>query len=147
MKFKELDTMQSGEFDYQNEDIRTFMGTSHMFRAGIEIKPVPQFSIRAGYGLTTSPEKIQDEYGHLVYVSKVAEHPERTMTHKGSFGLGYSSNGSFFADVACSYTRYPNEYIYPYDDYAFDENGYSLTPEIENRRSLWSVMLTVGFRF
>ena len=144
MKFKEMSSMQSGEFDYQNEDIRTFMGTSHMLRAGIEIKPVPQFAIRAGYGLATSPEKIQNEYGNIVYVGKIAGN---TMTQKGSFGLGYSSNGSFFADLACCYTKYPDEYIYPYDDYAFDENGYSLTPEILHKRSLWNIMLTIGFRF
>ena len=144
VEFKEMSSMQSGEFDYQNEDIRTFMGTSHMLRAGIEIKPVPQFAIRAGYGLATSPEKIQNEYGNIVYVGKIAGN---TMTQKGSFGLGYSSNGSFFADLACCYTKYPDEYIYPYDDYAFDENGYSLTPEILHKRSLWNIMLTIGFRF
>ena len=69
------------------------------------------------------------------------------MTQKGSFGLGYSSNGSFFADAACSYTKYADEYIYPYDDYAFDDNGYSLTPKILHKRSLWNIMLTIGFRF
>ena len=144
MKFKEMNSMQTGEFEYQNADIKDFMGTSHMLRAGIELKPVPQFAIRAGYGLTTSPEKALNEYGNLVYVSNIAEN---TMTHKGSFGLGYSSNGSFFADVACSYTKYADEYIYPYDDYAFDDNGYSLTPEILHKRSLWNIMLTIGFRF
>ena len=144
MKFKEMNAMQTGEFEYQNADIKDFMGTSHMLRAGIELKPVPQFAIRAGYGLTTSPEKALNEYGNLVYVSNIAEN---TMTHKGSFGLGYSSNGSFFADAACSYTKYADEYIYPYDDYAFDDNGYSLTPEILHKRSLWNIMLTIGFRF
>lgn len=144
MKFKEMNAMQTGEFEYQNADIKDFMGTSHMLRAGIELKPVPQFAIRAGYGLTTSPEKAMNEYGNLVYVSEIAEN---TMTHKGSFGLGYSSNGSFFADIACSYTKYADEYIYPYDDYAFDDNGYSLTPEILHKRSLWNIMLTIGFRF
>ena len=144
MKFKEMNAMQTGEFEYQNADIKDFMGTSHMLRAGIELKPVPQFAIRAGYGLTTSPEKAMNEYENLVYVSEIAEN---TMTHKGSFGLGYSSNGSFFADIACSYTKYADEYIYPYDDYAFDDNGYSLTPEILHKRSLWNIMLTIGFRF
>ena len=78
MKFKEMNAMQTGEFEYQNADIKDFMGTSHMLRAGIELKPVPQFAIRAGYGLTTSPEKALNEYGNLVYVSNIAEN---TMTH------------------------------------------------------------------
>lgn len=148
MKFKELG-MQSGEFDTQNSEIADFMGTSHMLRAGIEIKPIPQFAIRAGYGLTTSPEKAMDQDGNIVYVSSMTDNPGQTMVHKGSFGLGYSSDGSFFADIACSYTRYRYEYIYPYDDYIFDDSGNVITyaPEIQNRRGLWNVMLTLGFRF
>ena len=140
MKFRELG-MQSGEFDIQNEDIMNFMGTSHMLRAGVEIKPIPQFAIRAGYGLTTSPEKYQNQDGIIEYTG--------AMTHKGSFGLGYNSNGSFFADIACSYTKYSDEYILPYDDYIFDQDGNVAyyTPEILNKRSLWTVMLTLGFRF
>lgn len=140
MKFKEID-MQSGEFDTQNSDIKDLMGMSHMLRAGVEIKPISQFAIRAGYGLTTSPEKYVGEDGGIKYSG--------AMTHKGSFGLGYNSNGSFFADIAASYTRYANEYIYPYDDYIFDDSGniVTYTPEILNRRGLWNVMLTLGFRF
>ena len=154
MKFKEMNAMQTGEFEYQNADIKDFMGTSHMLRAGIELKPVPQFAIRAGYGLTTSPEKALNEYGNLVYVSNIAEN---TMTHKGSFGLGYSSNGSFFADIACCYTKYADDYIWPYSiayDGAEDcpvtpQGDYNdyLAPEILHKRSLWNIMLTIGFRF
>ena len=142
MRFKEIG-MQSGEFDTQNSDILDFMGTSHMLRAGVEIKPVPQFAIRAGYGLTTSPEKYDDGSGMLVY--------SPAKTHKGSFGLGYSSNGSFFADIACAFTKYADEYIYPYDDYWFLDDGTvdpaAYAPEILNKRMLWNVMLTLGFRF
>lgn len=154
MKFKEMSSMQSGEFDYQNEDIRTFMGTSHMLRAGIELKPVPQFAIRAGYGLTTHPQKGINAYGDSKYIWEMFPN---TMTHKGSFGLGYSSNGSFFADVACSYTKYADEYIWPYSiayDGAEDcpvtpQGDYNdyLAPEILHKRSLWNIMLTIGFRF
>ena len=146
MRFKEMDDMQSGEFDIQNADIRDFMGTSHMLRAGIEIKPVPQFAIRAGYGLTTSPEKTVNADGNIVYINRIVKN---TATHKGSFGFGYSSNGSFFADLACCFTKYGNEYITPYQDYIFDDEGntITLTPEILNKRTLWNVMLTLGFRF
>ena len=71
--------------------------------------------------------------------------------HKGSFGIGYSSDGSFFIDAACSFTGLPDEYIIPYDDYMYDDSGYldpaDYTPEILNRRTLWNVLLTFGFRF
>ena len=154
MKFKEMNSMQSGEFEYQNADIKDFMGTSHMLRAGIELKPVPQFAIRAGYGLTTHPQKGINAYGDSKYIWAMFPN---TMTHKGSFGLGYSSNGSFFADVACSYTKYADEYIWPYSiayDGAEDcpvtpQGDYNdyLAPEILHKRSLWNIMLTIGFRF
>ena len=154
MKFKEMNSMQSGEFEYQNADIKDFMGTSHMLRAGIELKPVPQFAIRAGYGLTTHPQKGINAYGVSKYIWEMFPN---TMTHKGSFGLGYSSNGSFFADVACSYTKYADEYIWPYSiayDGAEDcpvtpQGDYNdyLAPEILHKRSLWNIMLTIGFRF
>ena len=154
MKFKEMNSMQSGEFEYQNADIKDFMGTSHMLRAGIELKPVPQFAIRAGYGLTTHPQKGINAYGDSKYIWEMFPN---TMTHKGSFGLGYSSNGSFFADVACSYTKYADEYIWPYSiayDGAEDcpvtpQGDYNdyLAPEILHKRNLWNIMLTIGFRF
>ena len=161
MRFEEIG-MDSGEFDYQNADIKDFMGTSHMFRAGVEIKPLPQFAIRAGYNLTTSPEKSFDDSGNLVYISKLQK---GTLTHKGSFGIGYSSNGSFFIDAACSFTKYRNEHIYPYSiaydgttnavtsygDYIFTETGdidiAGMAPEILNKKMLWNVLVTFGFRF
>ncbi len=162
MKFRETG-MESGEFDYQNADIKDFMGTSHMIRAGLEIKPVPQFAIRAGYNLTTSPEKTLDEFGNMVYIGKLQK---GTLTHKGSFGIGYSTKGSFFIDAACSFTKYRDEYIYPYSiaydgnadclvtqygDYIFTDTGdidpAGMAPEILNKKMLWNVLLTFGFRF
>lgn len=145
MKFKTLD-LDSGEFDTQNSDIRDYMGVSHNIRAGIEIKPVPAFAIRAGYGLTTPAEKAMDENGAIDYIYNIQKN---TLRHKGSFGIGYSSPGSFFIDAACSFTRYGNEYILPYDDYIFADDGSVLayTPEILNKRMLWNVLLTFGFRF
>ena len=150
MKFKEKG-MQSGTFDDTNMGIKSNMGMAHELRAGIEIKPLAQLALRAGYGFTTSPEKVSDEFGKMVYVSSVTDHPGRTMTHKGAFGIGYSTKGSFFIDAACSFTKFRDEYIYPYDDYCFDGDGYvregHYTPEILNRRMLWNVLLTFGFRF
>lgn len=142
MRFKETgNSFDSGEFDTQNQDIREFMGASHMLRAGIEFKPLPALALRAGYNLTTSPEKYYDDNDVLRKVT--------ANTHKGSFGIGYSSKGSFYADAACSYTRFSNEYVYPYSDYITDDGG-NITfpsPEILNRKGLWQIMLTLGFRF
>ena len=152
MFIHEANTNDNTQFETLNEDIRDFMGAQHMFRLGAEVRPASSFAIRAGYGLTTSPEKVEDEGGRLVYLQKLADKPGRTMSHRFSFGLGYSSSGSFFADLALQATRYADEYIYPYDYYYLDGENVFIdptvnTPEILSRRWLINVALTLGFRF
>lgn len=124
-----------------NEDIRNRFGVSHMLRAGAEIKPIPELAIRAGYGMTTAAEK----YGFEG--EKLALRPSQN----ASFGLGYSSNNSFFADFAVRRSFLADEYFMPYDDYMFDAGGNIMidayAPEILNKRSLWKVLLTFGWRF
>lgn len=136
-------------FEEVNEIIRETFKASHAFRFGAEIKPLPEVALRAGYGFTTNPEKIED----------IPQIKSRNL----SFGIGYSSKNSFFADIAVRRTTLANESIMPYDDYIFaaDENGDALidkdgnfviaedgfAPLILNERSLWKVALTLGWRF
>lgn len=143
MRLKTVDSNDNSEYDPLNNDIRDLMGTSHMLRAGIEIKPVSSFSIRAGYGLTTSPEKYYD--GDMI--KKV-----KSSSSRFSAGVGYSSSGSFFLDFAVQATKYAREYIYPYDYYALNGNDIVIdprieTPEILSKRWLLNAVLTFGFRF
>ncbi len=128
-------------FEDVNDQIRENFTVSHMLRIGAEIKPVPEFAIRAGYDLATSPERI-------VYESKGAS---AIKTQNAAFGLGYSSKKSFFADFAVRKTFLADEYFMPYADYNFDEDGFVVndlySPEIRNQRGLWKVSLTFGWRF
>ena len=141
MYIHEAHTNDNTQFDDLNEDIRSLMGAQHIFRAGVEVKPVSSFAIRAGYGLSTSPERYYDESGLLRKV--------RANTNRFSCGLGYSSPGSFFADLAFQATKYADEYIYPYDYYANDGSVIDITkntPEILSRKWLFNIALTLGFR-
>ena len=125
-------------FEDLNNDIRTIYGASHMLRAGAEYK-LGQYALRGGYNLTTSPEK-----------ADINGNPIKSPAYQNvSFGLGYNSNRSFFADIAARYSFATNEYIMPYEDYIFDDNGDILdyAPEILNMKSSWKVMLTLGWRF
>jgi hypothetical protein len=133
-----------------NEDMKESYGTAHSLRAGVEFKPIPSVAVRAGYNMNTSAQKaIWDNY-YEEYV-KV----RRDITHKASFGIGFSSKGSFFADAALTRTFIPREYFMPYADYVFtaDANGEYIVdpnyyaPEILIRSALWKVVLTLGFRF
>ena len=126
-------------FEEVNMDIKKRFGISHMARAGLEIKPIPELAIRGGYGMTTSAEML-DVWNNPI---------KPQITHTASAGLGFSSKGAFFADAAVQTRFLHDEYFMPYEDYIFDAEGYvaEFAPEIRNKRSLWKALLTIGWRF
>lgn len=122
-----------------NEEIQSMFGTRHTFRTGLEVKPISNIAIRAGYNISGSGEKYTS-WGEAL---------DPVFTQNVSFGLGYSSKGSFYTDLAVRKTFVPKEYFMPYDDYIFNDKGNITTysPEILNKQSLWKVFLTFGWRF
>ena len=141
MRYKGTNYDDRDYFEAVNADIRESFGTSHMLRAGLEFKPVSELAIRAGYGLTTGAEK-QDSWDAKSPVS---------IRQNVSFGLGYSSKNSFFTDIAVRRTIMPDEYFMPYGDYMFDTEGNivgdAYAPELINKKGLWKVLFTFGWRF
>lgn len=119
-------------FDDVNAAIKDIFGPQNAWRFGAEAK-LGALALRGGYGFSSSPEK----------------HFEGPYRSSFSFGLGYSSNGSFFADFAVRKNTYNNEYYMPYSDYIFDEDGTPAdpAPELLITRSVWKVLLTLGWRF
>ena len=117
-----------------NDEIRDCMGVSHMVRIGTEFKPVPEFAVRAGYNFTTTPEYVYNGNEKTKLNDRI---------NAFSIGLGYSSNGSFFADIAARLTMLSDEYISPYADY-FDDVA---SPMILNKRDIYNVTATIGWRF
>ena len=147
MKFKRSGFDDDREyFIGLNNDIKNVFGTSHMLRAGVEVKPVDRLAVRAGYGITTSPEMneiiIENDIAKIYPIDVPA-------SQNVAFGLGFISRKSFFADIACRYTFATDEYFMPYSDYIIDEDGTVLefAPEILNRKDNWKVLLTLGWRF
>lgn len=155
MMFRETNTSDNSNFDAVNDDIGYLMGKSHMFRAGVEIKPLSWFAVRGGYGLTTAPDYYYiDDYGER---QKSKDIPK---AHKYSFGVGFSTKGSFFADLAVAAKKCAKEYITPYVTAQLDNNGnivtdadgipvpdYNASPEILNRKTIWTAAVTFGWRF
>lgn len=147
MKFSEKGSNDNSAFETANSDIAGYLEKVHELRAGVEVKPLPALAVRAGYNLKTSalPADIEYENQYLWEKTKGA-------TNSFSLGIGYSSNGSFYADAAVRMTRYADSWIYPYDYYYFDgtninvDTGVSV-PVILSRRTRWNAMLTIGFRF
>ena len=111
------------------------MGLSHSLRLGFEVKPVPEFAVRAGYGFVTSPEL------------DLNQKPIKALTQNASIGFGYSSPRSFFFDMALRGTFKPDMYVYPYEypSGTFDDG--TLTPEMVVKRSLFDIVATFGWRF
>lgn len=147
MKFKRSGFDDDREYFIDlNEDINSVFGTSHMLRAGVEVKPVDRLALRAGYGITTSPEM-----NEIIIANDIANiYPiDVPASQNIAFGLGFISRKSFFADIACRYAFATDEYFMPYSDYIFDSEGYVIeyAPEILNIKDNWKVLLTLGWRF
>ena len=126
-------------FTDQNDDIKTCLGKSGLFRAGVEFKPMAGLAIRTGYNYET-PGIVYEGKGNTAV----------------SFGLGYSSSGAFYADFSLRFRFLPDEYIIPYYYYyAPDASKYYnkvvddgiLTPEILVQSSVTDALFTVGWRF
>lgn len=147
MKFSEKGSNDNSAFEAANSDIEGYLRKVHELRAGVEVKPLPSLSVRAGYNLRTSaiPADIEYENQYLWEKTKGA-------ANSFSLGLGYSSKGSFYADAAVRMTKYADSWIYPYDYYYFDGTNLNVdtsvaVPEILSRRTRWTALLTIGFRF
>ena len=145
----------SDYFDFTNTAMRAFSGVGHNLRVGAEINLTPDFALRAGYSLRTSPEKYYIEgdktiafgdYNEDYYLGRL-ELPKNSYyydeyTQSFSAGLGYNPAGSFFADLAVRFTQYPDSYYQPYYGYAGMD-----TPQIRIASSLINAALTIGWRF
>ena len=83
----------------------------------------------------------------------VKSHHFDSITHAVSLGAGYSSPGSFYADLAVRLTSYPTAYYSPYYYGAYDamdSAGRSINvgaPLEKLERSVYDVMMTLGWRF
>ncbi|MBO4917343.1 MAG: hypothetical protein J5374_05645 [Bacteroidales bacterium] len=148
-------------FRMENAVNRNFAGKEYSGRFGIEVRPVPSLSLRAGYALRTSPEyyafdKNGVKYtaaGYINYYDEF-ESGENYITGKTPFGdilstysggIGYSSDGSFFADFAFRMAKYPSGYFNPYGDYI--TGGDEFLPEVVQTRTMSDLVLTLGWRF
>ena len=181
MKFAPAyDDYANFDFSAQNRDIKDFTGPVHALRLGAEIKPSPELALRVGYNVTTGAQYRKLSYdsyeGALLPLGSQYEREVgavQTLTAQErkdqlrtavSFGIGYSSPGSFFADFAIRFQYLPYENFTPYYYYGYwsDYNGgqkyadgsdpmcimrNDVTPEIGSQSALCNALLTLGWRF
>lgn len=127
MRFRSAFDGYADSYPTENEDIAATYGASHALRLGVEIKPMPEFAIRAGYTYATLPEKEKDK--------------GFDNRQSASFGFGYNSPGSFFFDFAFR-GSFVNRYQILYDDYAS-----VISPTVKVNNNLWDIVATFGWRF
>lgn len=164
MKFSEIDYDRGYDyFEVENAVNRNFAGKAYSGRFGVEFRPVPTLSLRAGYSFSTSPQyyaydKDGVKYtpaGFINYYDEFAGDVRNNwITSKEAYsdivntyscGMGYSSSGSFFADLGLRFTKYASDYFNPYSDYITGGDDY--LPEVVQTRSLADIVLTLGWRF
>jgi len=116
------------------------LGASHLLRVGAEVKPVPSFAIRLGYNLTTDGTYYKADTRAYKNINAV------------TFGLGWTSQKSFFVDLAARWTMSPEKYYHPYSNYSNrstieGENTLIGGPVVWTKQDLITVMLTLGWKF
>lgn len=161
MKFSEYDSYSSNYFSFENDVNKNFAGPQYYGRFGAEYKLIPEIAIRAGYTFKTSPQYYRfDRYGDRFDASSYSYYYDEFASGRNwlegreafadvvrsySLGFGYSSEGSFFADVAFRLTKYPVAYYNPYSDYV--TGGTDYLPEVVNTRNITDMVFTFGWRF
>ena len=172
MKFSEQNI--DGFYTYEDPFYRVnrlnklFCGVQHTLRAGAEFRVLPAFCLRAGFNLATSPERhYVDNEGYEVYAADYDnwfddyESGKYYLDGKGkyssdrlfslSFGAGYSSPGSFYADVAFRRTSLPDAYYNAYSNYlSHTVSGVTydiVSPSVKSKLSQFDAVLTLGWRF
>lgn len=145
------------DYYYSNMLNKLFRGVQHMLRIGAEYRVTPAFSVRAGYNMTTTPERYYEYNGEKVTPDNYFDfqgvalggpkyYSDRTRAF--SAGIGYSTPGSLFVDLAARYTVYPVSTFLPYSDYVYyGETLLAPSPTVSSRKSILDIVLTVGLRF
>ncbi len=151
-------------FYFVNRLNKLFCGVTHSVRVGAEVNVLPFLSLRAGYNFTTNPERTYtDNEGYFVDAAYYADNFDfyenggaylqdpvylKAPIRSVSCGIGYSSPGSFFADLALRRTSYPAQYFSPYDTYLYTADGNPIiSPCVQSTRKVIDAVVTFGWRF
>lgn len=163
MKFSMLEGdeyVYSDPFYAVNKLNKLFCGVSHALRVGAEFRVLPSVSLRAGLNYVTSAERhYTNSEGDQVYVAdydaffndyqngtlsidkSTAEYSDDKLFTL-SCGIGYSSPGSFYADLAFRHSNLPDSYYRPYSNYLN-----IVSPAVRSKHTLFDAVMTFGWRF
>ncbi len=124
--------------DYETDQVKQTLKGVSTLRVGVEYKPIPAFSLRAGYNYSSALHK-SGAYKALPINSINTDTDYANNRALNTFTLGIGYRGSWlYADLAYKYDTYKSDF-YPF------ENVDLTAAEVTNTRS--QVLLTIGTRF
>lgn len=137
MKFSDREGNEEA-LAYQNDEVGYCLKGVSTFRIGAELKPVSNFSIRAGYNFS-SAAFTDVAYKNLPWnsINTDTDYSNNKSMNTYTLGIGYKLS-SFYADLAYKYNTYKSDF------FAFDDADLKATKVINTRSQ---VLLTLGMRF
>lgn len=141
----------SSSDDVMNHDTELNLKGVHTFKFGLEVKPIENFAIRAGYNYVSPVFKDNAYRDGSLYSPGVgyatsADYTNWKATNRFTFGLGYTF-GKWFVDGAYQYSHTNGDFypFMPYTNKDADYNNVADATKVSFKRS--QVLFTLGYRF
>lgn len=143
---------ESSSDETMNRDTEANLKGVHTVKFGVEVKPLPEFSIRAGYNYV-SPQFKDNAYRDQsiqsagVGYATSADYTNWKATNRLTFGLGYSFK-NFFVDAAYQYNHTSGDF-YPFMSYTGDKIAENDVVPTASKVKLnrHQALFTVGYKF
>lgn len=138
-----------GDFEqdeYITDDVKTYYKPTNTLRVGAEYRVSPQWSLRAGYSVSSSSiEKDVNQGSEYIYTS--GTNPAYTFNKGTQYitaGLGYRSGG-FYLDAAYVYKKTTSTWhgFSPFDNYG----DWTVGPMAGVTTSHNNIVLSIGYKF
>lgn len=134
----------------ENQFIKSQLKAAHMFKLGVEWKPISDFALRLGYNYLSNVMKTGDNYNYTPGANAVSTRTDYANMKNGyniTFGMGYSGR-HFYADLAYLYNC-RNYDFNPFALSASDNNGnyVNMIPSTDWKSERHQVLLTLGYKF
>lgn len=136
---------ENDPFFNTNQNVKQYYKTSVTFRAGVEYRVLPNFSVRAGYAHTSTPVRELAKNNQMTIASAGTE-PSYTFDNTTDYvtlGLGYRYK-AFYTDLAYVYRHETSAWHAFTPDPQYPENNGAQADLAFNRNQIvWSM----GFKF
>ena len=129
---------------YTNQDIKAYYKTQNTLRVGAEVRVTPNFYLRAGYALQSSPVKA-DVHDGKAEIYTAGTRTGYTLDDRTNYicgGLGFRSGG-FYTDLAYVYRNRKSSY----HPFPADVENPGVAPSVALTSISNQVVLSLGYKF